>query len=69
MLPSAKTVTAAAWSVKAKKRTYRTDGAYREVGALIRGAAAGIGRVGERNRRFVGERRRDRLRHNKPLFS
>ena len=27
----------------------------------IRGAAAGIGRVGERNRRFVGERRRDRL--------
>ena len=27
----------------------------------LRGAAAGIGRVGERNRRFVGERRRDRL--------
>ena len=36
--------------------------------AFIRGAAAGIGRVGERNRRFVGERRRDRLRHNKLLF-
>ena len=32
------------------------------------GAAAGIGRVGERNRRFAGERRRDRLRHNKLLF-
>ena len=31
MLPSAKTVTAAAWSVRAKKRAYRTDGAYREV--------------------------------------
>ena len=67
-LPSAKTVTAAAWSVEVKKRSYRTDGAYREVDALIRGAAAGIGRVGERNRRFVGERRRDRLRHNKLLF-
>ena len=37
--------------------------------SFVRGAAAGIGREGERNRRFVGERRRDRLRHNKPLFS
>ena len=37
--------------------------------ASLRGGAAGIGRVGERNRRFVGERRRDRLRHNKPYFS
>ena len=27
----------------------------------LRGAAAGIGREGERNRRFVGERRHDRL--------
>ena len=41
----------------------------RELGASLRGAAAVIGRVGERNRRFVGERRRDRLRHNKPYFS
>ena len=31
MLSFAKTVTAAAWSVKAKKRVYKTDGAYREV--------------------------------------
>ena len=30
MLPSAKTVTAAAWSVRAKKRAYRMDGANRE---------------------------------------
>ena len=37
--------------------------------ASLRGGAAGIGRVGERNRRFVGERRRDRLRHDKPFFS
>ena len=67
-LPSAKTVTAAAWSVEANNKSYRTDRTYREVGSLIRGAAAGIGRVGEWNRRFVGERRRDRLRHNKLLF-
>ena len=40
-----------------------------EMMTSIRGAADGIGRVGERNRRFVGERRRDRLRHNKPFFS
>ena len=55
-------MTAAAWSVEAKKRAYRTDGTNSE-GAFpsLRGAAAGIGREGERNRRFVGERRRDRL--------
>ena len=54
-------MTAAAWSVEAKKRTYRTDWTY-SAGSWpsIRGVAAGIGREGERNRRFVGERRRDR---------
>ena len=67
-LSAAKTVTAAAWSVEANNKSYRTDRTYSEGGALLRGAAAGIGRVGERNRRFVGERRRDRLRHNKLLF-
>ena len=30
MLPSAKTVTAAAWSVEANNKSYRTDGTYSE---------------------------------------
>ena len=67
-LSAAKNVTAAAWSVEVKKRSYRTDGTYREVGALIRGAAAGIGR-GVESTGVLGWMTGDRLRQVWLIFT